>query len=276
MQGNHHFQPELFVQIDYQALIPNNHLLRRIDKVLDLGFVKQLTKKFYSDSQGRPSIDPEVFFRICILGHIYGIKSDRQLCEEVTMNIAYRWFVRLSMSDTVPDHSSLTRVRDRLGVGCFAVVFERIVEQCREAGLVPGKQIITDASLVEANASVRELERRAGSTEVADEKHQSKEVMSPTGVAKRESISNRTHVSKVDHDATLVNLAGYPMGLYHKVHYCIDASSRVITDCHVTTGAHHENTVISGRIEYQLARFGFPIAEVIADAGYSSGKTSVL
>ena len=66
------------------------------------------------------------------------------------------------------------------------------------------------------------------------------------------------------------------MGLYHKVHYCIDASSRVITDCHVTTGARHENTVIRGRIEYQLARFGFPITEVIADAGYSSGKTSVL
>ena len=384
MQGNHKFQPELFVQIDYQALIPNNHLLKRIDKVLKLGFVKQLTKEFYSDSQGRPSIDPEVFFRICILGHIYGIKSDRQLCEEVAMNIAYRWFVRLSMSDTVPDHSSLTRVRDRLGVDCFAVVFERIVEQCRAAGLVPGERIITDASLVEANASVRKLERRAGPTEVADEKHsnpeevsqtvvvkkeqvstpkhmsrvdgdvssvestvssqklerragttevadekhsnpeevsqtvvvkreqvstpkhmsrvdgdvssvestvssqklerragtaevadekhQSKEVMSPTGVAKRERVSNRTHVSKVDCDATLVNRAGYPMGLYHKVHYCIDASSRVITDCHVTTGAHHENTVISERIEYQLARFGFPIAEVIADAGYSSGK----
>ena len=152
MQGSHNFQPELFVQIDYQALIPDNHLLRRIDKVLDLSFVKQLTKKFYSETQGRPSIDPEVFFRMCILGHIYGIKSDRQLCEEVTMNIAYRWFVRLSMSDTVLDHSSLTRIRDRLGVGSFEAIFEQIVEQCRDAGLVPGERIITDASLVEANA----------------------------------------------------------------------------------------------------------------------------
>ena len=334
MQGHHNFQPELFVQIDYQALIPKHHLLRRIDKVLDLSFVKQLTKEFYSDSQGRPSIDPEVFFRICILGHIYGIKSDRQLCEELEVNIAYRWFVRLSMSDTVPDHSSLTRVRDRLGVGCFAVVFEQIVEQCRAAGLVPGKRIITDASLVEANASVRKLERReqpvvaievgdekhpsqaavsptvvmkreqasthtpaskvdgdvssvaasapsqqlarreqpAVAIEVADEKQQSQAATSPTAVAKRERISNRTHVSPVDRDATLVNRAGYPMGLYQKVHYCIDVSSRVITDCHVTTGADHENTVIRQRIEYQQERFGFPIEEVIADAGYSSGK----
>ena len=119
MQGSNHFQPELFVQIDYQALIPKHHILRHIDKVLDLSFVKPLTKKFYSDTQGRPSIDPEVFFRICILGHIYGIPSDRQLCDELGMHIGYRWFVGLNMSDEVPDHSSLTRIRDRLGVGMF-------------------------------------------------------------------------------------------------------------------------------------------------------------
>ena len=391
MQGNHNFQPELFVQIDYEALIPSNHLLRRINKVLDLSFVKQLTKSFYSDTQGRPSIDPEVFFRICILGHIYGIKSDRQLCDEVAMNLAYRWFVGLTMSDEVPDHSSLTRVRDRLGVGCFASVFEQIVEQCRDAGLVPGKRIITDASLVEANASARKLERReqpaaavevqdekqqskeavsqtalvkrekvsnrtqvskvdndassvevnasarklerreqpaaaiavkderqqskeavsqtavvkkekvsnhadkvaddasAGETnlpaqklerreeptpavEVKDEKQQSREVVSPTAVVKREKVSNRTHVSKVDSDATLVNRQGYPRKLYHKVHYCADAASRVITDCHVTTGAYHETNVITQRIQYQQERFGLPVEEVIADVGYSSGK----
>ena len=99
--------------------------------------------------------------------------------------------------------------------------------------------------------------------------------VSPTAVVKRPKVSNRTHVSKVDRDATLVNREGSPMGLYHKMHYCADAKSRVITDCHVTTGACHESTVITQRIEYQLERFGFPIAEVIADAGYSSGKTSV-
>ena len=445
MQGDHDFQPELFVQIDYQVFIPNDHMLRRIHNVLDLRFVKQLTQQFYSARQGRPSIDPEVFFRICILGYIYGIKSDRQLCDEIRMNIGYRWFVGLNLSDTVPDHSSLTRIRERLGVACFAVVFEQVVEQCRRAGLVDGKRIITDASLVEANASARKLERReqpvavadekqpseasvsptmvvkrepvstgtqvgqidgaassvaasasvqklarreqptvadekhqsneavsptavmkrapvspdmrasqvdgeassvvasasaqklekreqttaavevanekhhskkevsptrvakreqvspdmrasqvdgeassvaasasaqklekreqtTAAVEVANEKHHNKKEVSPTRVAKRERISNRTHVSKVDRDATLVNRAGYPMQLYHKVHYCIDANSRVITDCHVTTGADHENTVIRGRIEYQQARFGFPIEEVIADAGYSSGK----
>ncbi len=278
MQGNQKFQRELFSQIDYEALIPNNHLLRRIDKVLDLSFVKKLTKKFYSDRQGRPSIDPEVFFRICILGHIYGIKSGRQLCDEIAMNIGYRWFVRLNMSDAVPDHSSLTRVRDRLGVACFAQVFEQIVEQCRDAGLVPGKRIITDASLVEANASAGKLQRReqpAAAEVVEDEKQQSKAAVSQTTVVKREKISNRKHFSKVDSDATLVHRKGYPKKLYHKVHYCIDASKRIITDCHVTTGAYHKNNVITQRIRYQQERFDLPVEEVIADAGYSSGKTSI-
>ena len=173
MQGTHDFQPELFVQIDHQALIPSYHTLRHIDKVLDPSFVKHLTKRFYSDTQGRPSIDPEVFFRICILGHLYGIKSDRQLCDEIGMNIGYRWFVGLILSNVVPDHSSLTRIRERLGVGCLEAVFERVVEQCRDAGLVEGKRIITDASLIEANASARKLERRERPTaaiEVKDEK----------------------------------------------------------------------------------------------------------
>ena len=105
------------------------------------------------------------------------------------MNIGYRWFVGLSMSDAVPDHSSLTRIRDRLGVACFAAVFEHIVEQCCEAGLVDEKRIITDASLVEANASVQKLERREQSTvavEVQDEKQQS-----PVGLLKKYFVNRR-------------------------------------------------------------------------------------
>ena len=105
--------------------------------------------------------------------------------------------------------------------------------------------------LVEANASVQKLERREQPTavvEVQDETCQSQVAVSPTAVVKREKVSNRTHVSQVDRDATLVNRAGSPMGLYHKVHYCADAKSRVITDCHVTTGACHESTGVVEKV----------------------------
>ena len=135
-----------------------------------------------------------------------------------------------------------------------------------------------DATLVEANASAQKLESReqpAEAIEVKDEKQQSQEAVSPTAVVKREKVNNHMHVSQIDGDATLVNRKEYPRELYHKVHYCADATSRVITDCYVTTGACHETNVIIQRIQYQLERFGLPIAEVVADVGYSSGKTSV-
>ena len=86
--------------------------------------------------QGRPSIDPEVFFRMQLVAYFNGITKDRRLCEEVRYNLAYRWFCRLSLGDDVPDHSSLTRIRDRLGEEVFEAVFRRIVAQCQEKGLV--------------------------------------------------------------------------------------------------------------------------------------------
>tara|TARA_B110001454_G_C12723234_1_gene436044 strand:+ start:28643 stop:29026 length:384 start_codon:yes stop_codon:yes gene_type:complete len=115
MQGQHQYQPELFSQIDYESLIPKNHLLHRIDNVLNLSFLSELTKLLYSSGFGRPSIAPEIFFRMILLQALYNIDSDRQLCEEVGYNLAYRWFCRLSLTDTVPDHSSMTKIRDRLG-----------------------------------------------------------------------------------------------------------------------------------------------------------------
>lgn len=123
MQGQQKNQQELFTYVDLAKLVPMNHLLRRIEKVLDLGFIRNLTKKYYSDG-GRPSIDPEIYFRIQLIAYIYGIDSERQLCEEICLNIAYRWFCHLSMQDEVPDHSSLTRIRDRFGESFFEEVFK--------------------------------------------------------------------------------------------------------------------------------------------------------
>ena len=115
MQGRHFYQPELFSAVNVERLIPRGHLLRRVDSVLKLDFLYELTAPLYSESRGRPSIDPEVFVRMILLEALYNIDSDRQLCEEIGFNLAYRWFCRLSLSDEVPDHSSITKIRDRLG-----------------------------------------------------------------------------------------------------------------------------------------------------------------
>ena len=149
MQGVHAFEPTAKVAIDLESFVANDHFLRRVDQVLDLSFVRELTAGRYVSGKGRPSIDPEVFFRMLILAFLYGIASDRRLCEDVRDNLAYRWFYRLSLTDEVPDHSSFTRIRDRYGEEIFHVVFRRIVELCQKKGLVKKEcRVMTDATQI--------------------------------------------------------------------------------------------------------------------------------
>jgi transposase len=115
MQGAHFFERHAKTVIDLESFVEQDHLLRKIDRVLDTAFVRDSTAACYADGLGRPSVDPEVYFRMQLVAYLYGISSERQLCEDVHYNLAYRWFCRLSLKDVVPDHSSLTRIRDRLG-----------------------------------------------------------------------------------------------------------------------------------------------------------------
>ena len=158
MQGVHAFDPKVKTTIDLESFVAEDHFLRRIDCVLDLSFIRELTAARYADGQGRPSIDPEIFFRMQLLAYFNGITKDRRLCEQVHDNLAYRWFCRLSLEDDIPEHSSLTRIRDRLGEEVFEAVFRRIVFQCQEKGLVKKDcRVMTDATLIAADASLDSL-----------------------------------------------------------------------------------------------------------------------
>ena len=119
MIGRQEYQPTLFSTVNIESFIPKNHLLRKLDRVLDFSFVREMTEHLYCSNNGRPSIDPELFFRIYLIIFLYGIESDRQACDEIQFNLAYRWFCKLALEDTVPDHSSLTKIRDRLGASIF-------------------------------------------------------------------------------------------------------------------------------------------------------------
>ena len=154
MQGRHDFDPHAKTVIDLESFVDDDHALRKIDDILDMAFVRELTAACYADGLGRPSIDPEVFFRIELVAYLYGITSDRRLCEEIRYNLAYRWFCHLSIDDNVPDHSSISRIRDRYGENIFESVFRQIVALCRKKGLVHEKCcIMTDATLIAPDAS---------------------------------------------------------------------------------------------------------------------------
>jgi transposase len=132
-------QGQLFYAFALDEVVPASHLVRKIDAVLDLSWVHQELTPFYS-STGRPSIDPELMLRMLILGYIFAIRSERQICAEVQVNLAYRWFCRLSIEDEIPNHSVFSRARHERfrEIDVLRGVFERIVGASIAAGLVGG------------------------------------------------------------------------------------------------------------------------------------------
>jgi transposase len=156
MMGQQPRMESLFYYFRLEDQIPEDHLLRLIDRYVDFSFVRERLKGFYSPT-GRPSIDPEVLLRLLLVGYLYGITSERRLMDEVRMNLAYRWFTRLDFSQEIPDHSTFSKNRHGRfrQSGVFREVFEEIVRRCLEAGLVEGRNLTVDGTLVGANASQR-------------------------------------------------------------------------------------------------------------------------
>ncbi|MGF6853712.1 transposase [Paraburkholderia sp. CI3] len=147
-------QDKLFYSFNIGNHVPREHLLRGIDHFLNLRDLRQHLAPFYSP-MGRPSIDPELMIRILIVGYCFGIRSERRLCEEVHLNLAYPWFCRLGLEDAVPEHSTFSknrhgRFRDS---GVLRHVFESVLGRCMSEGLVKGEGFAIDASIIRADAS---------------------------------------------------------------------------------------------------------------------------
>lgn len=147
-------QGRLFYEFCLDEAVPDDHLVRKIRAVLDLSWVYAELRPYYSEI-GRPSIDPVLMIQMLIIGYVFAIRSERQICREVQVNLAYRWFCDLGLEDAIPDHSAFSRARNERfrQSDMFRRVFERVVESCIEAGLVGGEGFAVDASLIEADAN---------------------------------------------------------------------------------------------------------------------------
>ena len=147
-------QGQLFYEFRLDEVVPDDHLVRKIGALLDLSWVYAELAPYYSEL-GRPSIDPVLMLRMLIVGYVFAIRSERQICREVQVNLAYRWFCDLGLEDTIPDHSAFSRARNERfrQSDIFRRVFERVVSACIEAGLVGGEAFAVDASLIEADAN---------------------------------------------------------------------------------------------------------------------------
>ena len=271
-------QDRLFYAFDLDDRVPSNHLLRRIDAVLDLSWLREELKPHYSDI-GRPSICPELMIRMLLVGYCYSIRSERRLCQEVDMNLAYRWFCRLGLEDPVPGHSTFSvnrhgRFRDS---DILRTVFEEVVCGCMQAGLIGGEGFAVDASVIEAKASrfqrveVAEVDwtpkQRAGrpvqdylvaleSENPPTNPRQKPKALSPSDPAAAWTTRGRNKV-----------MFGYSLN------YLIDMENAVILDVEATpTRISKEVDATETMIERTEQRFDLKPDYIAGDVAYGTGK----
>ena len=146
-----------FHMITIEDLVPEDHFLRKLERHIDFSFIYHDIAGCYSEKTGRPSIDPIILIKYLLIGFLYGIESERRLEQEIRVNVAYRWFLGLDLDDTVPDHSTISQNRRRRfrETDLFRRLFEQVLLQCMNKGLITGHTILTDSTHIKANASSR-------------------------------------------------------------------------------------------------------------------------
>ncbi len=277
MMGQQPRMESLFYYFRLEDQIPEDHLLRLIDRYVDFRFVRERLKNFYS-STGRPSIDPEVLLRLLLVGYLYGITSERRLMDEVRMHLAYRWFTRLGFEQEIPDHSTFSKNRHGRfrQSGVFRQVFEEIVRRCLEAGLVEGRNLAVDGTLVGANASQQSRVRREQLAEVAQVSRTVQqyldELEQQNPVADSEEPSPSGPVSTTDPDAAWTAAKSGPALLAYYDNYLIDTHSRVILAVEATPARFRQETVAARRMFEQVSKLGVHPESLGADKAYGSGE----
>ena len=269
-------QAALFYEFSLERHIPTEHLLRSIDRFVELGELRRELAPFYS-TLGRPSIDPELMIRILIVGYCFGIRSERRLCEEVHLNLAYRWFCRLGLDGCVPDHSTFSKNRH----GRFRQsnllrrVFETVLQRCIREGLVGGEGFAVDASLIKADANRQNgIEGEKGlppeTTGRAVEEYLA--VLDNAAFGAATKVTPK-FISPADPAARWTGAHGGQAFFAYSTNYLIDVDNAIIVDVEATTAIRQAEVLAAKRmIERAMDRFGLYPARLMGDSAYGSAE----
>ena len=267
--------------VTIESLVPCDHLLRKIDAVVDFEFIRARVEHLYCPDNGRPALDPVVLFKLLLLGYLFGIRSERQLMREVQVNNAYRWFLRMRLQDKVPDASTLSQNRRRRfrDSDIYQQIFDEIVELACRKGLVTGAVLYTDSTHLKASANKNKFDVQRVEVKPVEYLQQLDEAIAEDRAAhgKRELKAKPTEpetkeikVSRTDADAGYMVRDGKPKGFFYLDHRTVDGQHAIITDTHVTPGNVNDAVPYLGRLDRQRERFGFNVRAVGVDAGYAS------
>ena len=276
MMGQHSRSESLFYYFRIEDQVPENHLLRLLDRHISFDFVREKLKDSYSDT-GRPSIDPELLLRILLIGYLYGVTSERKLVEELQMHLAWRWFTGLSFDQEIPHHSTFSKNRHGrfLESNLFQELFEAIVDRCMEAGLVEGEHLSVDGSFLLANASRLSRIPREQLPEAAHVKRTVREYLADLKQENpvEEPAHQQDQVSTTDPDSTYATKGKGAAELGYFNNYLIDNRSCVILGVQATAARlSQESAAAREMITRSAERRGCFPQSVAADTTYGNGE----
>ena len=261
--------------VDIESLIPETHLLRKIERMVSFDFIYDLLAPYYP-ATGRPSVDPVSMFKMLLIGYLYGIKSERRLVEEVQLNIAYRWFCGFELDDTIPNHSTFSKTRTRKWQqsDLFQKAFYEIVKQCIDSGLIDGETMAADGSYIPANVS------RESWINVETEVEQSmqsyldsldEDLSNQPGFKKPPTkiVRKCRTTSQTDPDSGYIN-HGSKRGIGYLMEATVDCKHGILTGVDVYSANEKESVLILRHLERQI-NLGIPMSRLALDRGYETG-----
>ena len=262
-------------------LVPNEHILKRVDKTVDFEFIREKTAHLYCQDNGRPAVDPVVLFKMIFIGYLFGIRNERQLVKEIQVNVAYRWFLGFDFTTKVPDASTISQNRRRRfsESTIYQDIFDEIVLFAMKKRLVDGKRLYTDSTHLKASANknkfvLAEVQKSTRSyldqleLDVAEDRavHGKK----PLKEKEREVELKEIKQSTTDPESGFMVRDGKPRGFFYLDHHTVDGKLALITDTHVTPANVHDSIPYLDRLDRQCERFGFTVESVGLDAGYNT------
>lgn len=268
-----------FEMVTLEELVPKDHLLRFIDQHIDFGFIREASAHLYSADNGRPAIDPVQLFKLLFIGYLFGVRSERRLVQEVQVNVAYRWFLGLGLTEKVMDASTLSQNRRRrfAGTEIEQTIFDTIVQRAIDAGFIGGRVLYTDSTHLKASANKNKFEAQQVDIKPAQYLAQLEEAVNadraehgkkPLRPDDKPLGTKELKVSTTDPDSGYMTRDNKPQGFFYLDHRTVDGVHSLIVDTHVTAGNVHDSQPYIKRLDRVRERFDLDIGAVGLDAGY--------
>lgn len=273
--------------VTLEQLVPKGHLVRKINQHIDFEFIRKEVAHLYCKDNGRPPVDPVRLFKMLLLGYLFGIKSERQLVKDIEVNVAYRWFLGMGLTEKVIDASTFSqnRIRRFNGTDVFERIFNNIVEQAMSKGLIGGYALYTDSTHLKANANKRKANNEVRAVKPsayidtinqaveADRKaHGKKPLKAENSTSKEKS----TKVSTTDPDSGFMHRDQKPQGFFYLDHRTVDGKYNLIVDTHITPGNVNDSQPYIARLDTTLDKFKLNPITVGLDAGYFTAPVAHL